>query len=106
MKNGDTQITCLHRRVSHYKVIGDAHLGASPISMYWRCVKLEHVSDYKTHLRYALKVCITNLIAGWGPYGTNMRRARGHTSSINKKFETRFILAHHKFNYRLGSLWL
>jgi hypothetical protein len=35
MKNGDVQIMHLHRRVSHYRVVGDARLGASPISIYW-----------------------------------------------------------------------
>jgi hypothetical protein len=45
---------------------------------------LECVSHYKTHLRHALRVHITDLIAVRGPYSTNMRRAKGHTSLITK----------------------
>jgi hypothetical protein len=101
-KNGNAQIACFRHRVSHYRVIRDARPSVSLISIHWRCVKLEHVSDYKTHPRRALRVCITNLITGWGPYGTNKRRAWGHMFPINKTFETRFILACHRFNCQLG----
>jgi hypothetical protein len=48
---------------------------------------------------------VTDLIVGWGPNGTNTRRARCRASTINKKSEMRFILARHRFNYRLESLW-
>jgi hypothetical protein len=63
-KNGDAQIAHLHRRVSHYRVIGDACLSASPISIHWRYTKLEHVSHYTTHLRRGLRVRVTDLIVG------------------------------------------
>jgi hypothetical protein len=61
--NRDAQITHFCHRVLHYRVIWDAYLGASPISIHWRRVKLERVSHYKTHLRRALRVCVTDLIA-------------------------------------------
>jgi hypothetical protein len=86
MKNGDAQIPCLHRRISHYRVIGDARMGASPISIHWRRVNSERVSD---------------LIPGWGLYGTNTR----HASPITKKSKTRIILSRRRFNCWLGSLW-
>jgi hypothetical protein len=66
MKNGDAQITCLRHHVSHYRVIRDTCLGSSPISIHWRHAKLECVSHYTTHLRRALRVSVTDLIAGWG----------------------------------------
>jgi hypothetical protein len=56
-KNGDTQITSLCCRVSHYRVIGDARPGASSISIYGR---------------RATSGRITYLISGWGPYATNL----------------------------------
>jgi hypothetical protein len=59
-KNGDTQIVCLHRRISHYRVIGDAYPGASSITIYGR---------------YATSECVTYFISSWGPYVTNPRRA-------------------------------
>jgi hypothetical protein len=66
MKNGDTQITlslfCC--RVSHYRIIGDVRPDMSLISIHWRRVKLERVSDYKTYMRRALRMCVTDLIAG------------------------------------------
>jgi hypothetical protein len=55
-KNGDTQITSLCCRVSHYRVIGDARPGVSSISIYGR---------------RATSGRITYLISGWGPYATN-----------------------------------
>jgi surfactin synthase thioesterase subunit len=57
----------LHHRVSHYRVIGDTCPITSPISIHWRRVKLERVSDYKTHSRHALRMCVTNLVADWAP---------------------------------------
>jgi hypothetical protein len=104
-KNGDTHIMHVHHCISHYRVIGDPPPGMSPISIHGRCIKLEHVSHYKTHLWCALRARVTNLIAGWGPYDTNTRCARGHASPITKKSETRFILARCWFNCRPGSLW-
>jgi hypothetical protein len=77
-KNGDVQITRLHRCVLHYRVIGDKRPGASLISIHWRRVKSQRVSDS---------------IPGWGPYGTNMRHAQGHVSPITKKFEARFYIS-------------
>jgi hypothetical protein len=67
MKNENVQIACLYRRVSHYRVVGDTRPSVSPISIHWRRVKLEYVSDYKTHLRHELRVCITDFILGWAP---------------------------------------
>jgi hypothetical protein len=52
MKNGDTQITRLHHRVSYYRVIGDVRSGASPISIHGRRAMLEPV---------------TYLISDWSP---------------------------------------
>jgi hypothetical protein len=100
-KNKDAQIACLGHRVLHNRVIKDARPGTSLISIYWRRVKSERVSDYKTHPRCTLTVHVTDFILGWGPYGTNMRRMQGHTCPITKKFEIRFILARHQFNCRL-----
>jgi hypothetical protein len=62
MKNGD-----LCRHISYYRVIRDARPGASPISIHWRCAKLERVSHYMTHPRHTLRVHVTDLIVGWGP---------------------------------------
>jgi hypothetical protein len=76
-------------------VIRDARLGASPISIHWRRVKLERFSDYKTHLRRALMVRVTNLIPDLSPYGTNTRHAQGRASPITQKSETCFILTCH-----------
>jgi hypothetical protein len=53
---------------------------------------------YKTHLRRALRVCVTNLLVGWGPYNTNTRCVWGRASPITKKSETLFILVCHRFN--------
>jgi hypothetical protein len=100
----EERIVHLRRCVSHYRVIRDARPDAFPISIHWRCVKLEHVSHNKTHPRHALVMCVINLIVGWGPYGTNARHAQDCTSLITKKSETYFILAHHRFNCRLRSL--
>jgi hypothetical protein len=61
------RIVRLHRRVSHYRVIRDVCPCASLISIHWRRAKLERVSHYMTHLRRALRVRITDLIASWGP---------------------------------------
>jgi hypothetical protein len=33
-KNGDAQITCLHRHVLYYRVVRDTRSGTSPISIY------------------------------------------------------------------------
>jgi hypothetical protein len=66
-KNRDAQTMLLYCCVSHYKVIGDACPGTSPISIHWGCAKLECVSHYMTHLRHALRVSVTDLIVGWGP---------------------------------------
>jgi hypothetical protein len=54
------QITRFRRRVLHYRVIRDAQAGASPISIPGR---------------HATSEFVTYLISGWGPYGTNLRRA-------------------------------
>jgi hypothetical protein len=81
---------------------GDARLGVSLISIHWRRAKSERVSDYKTYPRRALRVSITYWNAGWGPYGSNTRHTQDRASPITKKFETRFILARHRFNCRLG----
>jgi hypothetical protein len=104
MKNRDAQITRLYRCVSQYRVIGDTRPGASLISIHWRCVKSERISDYKTHPRCALRVRVTDLIPGWGSCGINTRRTKGHASPTTKKSETCFILARHRFNCRLESL--
>jgi hypothetical protein len=65
-KNGDAQIVHLRRRVSHYRVIGDARLGVSPISI---------------HGRHAMSERVTYLISSWDPYATNPRRVlRVHIS--------------------------
>jgi hypothetical protein len=85
-KNGDTQIVRLHHHVLHYKVVGDTRPDASLISIHWRRVNLERVSD---------------LIPGWGPFDTNTRGAQGRGSPITKKFEMRFILTSHRLNTRL-----
>jgi hypothetical protein len=37
----------------------------------------------------SVRTRVTNLIASWGPYDTNMRHAQGWTSLITKKSETR-----------------
>jgi hypothetical protein len=66
-KNRDTQIACLHHHVSRYRVIGDTRPSAFAISIHWRRAKLERVSHYMTHPRYALRVRVTDFIAGWGP---------------------------------------
>jgi hypothetical protein len=97
-KNEDVQIVRLHCHVSHYRAVRDARSYASPISIHWRCTKPDHISDYKTHPRRALRVCVTDLILGWGPYGTNMRHVQSLVSPITKKSETRFILARYRFN--------
>jgi hypothetical protein len=102
VKNGDMQIMRLHHRVSHYRVNGDARPGTSLIIIHWRRAKLERISHYKTHPRRALRVCVTDLITGWGSYGTNMRHAQGRASPISKKSKTHFILAHRRFNCRRG----
>jgi hypothetical protein len=83
---------------------GDARLGVSLISIHLRRAKSEHVSDYKTYPRRALRVSVTYWNASWGPYGSNTRHAQDRAPPITKKFETRFILARHLFNCRLGSL--
>jgi hypothetical protein len=57
-KNGDAQIARLRHRVSYYRVIGDAQLGASLTNIHGRCATSERV---------------TYLISGWGPYATNPR---------------------------------
>jgi hypothetical protein len=44
MKNGDTQIACLHRHVSYYRVIGDTRSSMSLISIHERRATLEHVT--------------------------------------------------------------
>jgi hypothetical protein len=67
MKNGDAQITHLHHRVLHYRVIRDARPCASLISTQWRRAKLTCVSHCKTHPRCALRVRVTDLTADWGP---------------------------------------
>jgi hypothetical protein len=104
-KNGDTENAWLCRHVLYYRVIWDAHPGTSPISIYRRRAKLECVSHYNIYLSRSLRVCVTDLIANWAPYGTNTRCTRGRTSPITMKSETHFILAHHRFNCGLGSLW-
>jgi hypothetical protein len=53
---------------------------------------MDRVSYYKTHLRCAVRVRVTDLVAGWGPYGTKTRHANGRASPITKKSESRFIL--------------
>jgi hypothetical protein len=78
--NRDTQIGCLRRRVSHYRVIRVAHPDASPISIYWRHAQLEHGSHYTTRLRRTLRAHVTDLIAGWAPRGTNTRRPGSRVS--------------------------
>jgi hypothetical protein len=65
------------------------------VSHYIRLMKLEHDFYYKTNLRYVLRVHVTDLIFNCNPYDINMRRARGRSSSITKKSETRFILTRH-----------
>jgi hypothetical protein len=92
MKNGDTQIARLRLCVSHYSVIRDTHPGVSLIMIHLRCV------HYKSHLRRALRVCVTDLIADWGHYGTNTRRAKGRTSPITNKSETLVSLAGRRFD--------
>jgi hypothetical protein len=104
MKDGDARAR-LRRRFSHYRLIGDMRPSASPISIHWRRAKSEQVSDYKTHPRHELMVRITDLITDWGPNDTNTRHAQSPVSPIMKKSETCFILAHHRFNCRLGSLF-
>jgi hypothetical protein len=104
-KDGDAQIACLRHRVSHYRVVRDARLGTSLISIHWRHAKSECVTDYKTHPRWALRVHISDSILGWAPFGTNMRYSQGHLSPITKNSEMRFILARRRLNCRLGSLW-
>jgi hypothetical protein len=79
----------METRRSYYRVVGDTQLGTSPISIHWRRVKSGRVSDYKNHLRCALRVHATDLIPDWGFYDTNTRHAQGHTSPITKKSETR-----------------
>jgi hypothetical protein len=93
-KNEDAQIACLRRHVSHYKVIGDARPGASPISIHWRRVKSECISDLipdwapmaliqdvpkvaclpllKNPI-HALSYYVADLIAGWSHCDTNRR---------------------------------
>jgi hypothetical protein len=72
----------LRRHVSHYRVIRDAHLGTSPISIHCRRAKLERITHSKAHLRHALNVHVTDLVAGWAPIALirdslliNLRRA-------------------------------
>jgi hypothetical protein len=104
-KNRDTQMACLRHHVLHYRVIRDVRPSMSLISIHWICALLERVSNYGTHPRRASKVRVTNLIASWGPYGTNMRCARGRASLITNESETLFILARHRFNCHLEALW-
>jgi hypothetical protein len=105
MKDGDAQITHLRHRVLHYRVVRNAQLDESLISIHWRHVKSECVADYKSHLRRALRVHISNLIPGWALYDTNTRHAQDCMSSITKKSETCFILERRRLNYRQSSLW-
>jgi hypothetical protein len=86
------------------RVIRDAWSGASPISIHWRRSKSERVADYKTHLRYMVRVCVSDLIPGWAPYDTNTRRSQCRRSPITKKYKMSFILERRRLNCRLGSL--
>jgi hypothetical protein len=78
--------------VSHYKVIRDTRSDAYPISIHWRCAELTRIFHYKTHPRYALRVRVTYLIAGWAPYDTNKRRIQGRVSPNTKKSNKRVSL--------------
>jgi hypothetical protein len=51
------------------------YLDVSLISIHLRRTKLECVSHSKTHSIRILSVHVTDLVTGWDPYGTNMRRA-------------------------------
>jgi hypothetical protein len=85
----------LRHPISYYRVIGDARPGASPIMIHLRRALVRARLPLEINPRHAIRVCIVNLIAGWGHYDTNRRRATGHTSPITKKFETRFNVARH-----------
>jgi hypothetical protein len=64
-KNRDVQIACLRHRVSHYRVIRDVRLSASPINIHGRCAMSEHATydfrlgPYATNLRCALTVRVS-----------------------------------------------
>jgi hypothetical protein len=85
-----------HHHISHYRVIQDIRLNASSIRIHLRRA---HVSLHRVrlpleiNLRRAIRARITDLIADWGHCDTNTRRAKGCTSPITKKSETRFNLA-------------
>jgi hypothetical protein len=53
--------------------------------------------------RRVIKMHIADLIVGWGHCGTNRRHAKGRASLIVKNFKTRFNLACHRFDCRLGA---
>jgi hypothetical protein len=97
-KNGDVQITRLHHRVSHYRVIRDMRPSASSIRIHLRRALC-------WNLRRDIRSCVVNLIVGWGHSGTNTRHAKSSASPITKKYETRFNLACHRFDCRMGPLW-
>jgi hypothetical protein len=40
----------------------------------------------------SVRTRVTNLIASWGPYDTNMRHDQGHASRMTKECEMRLIL--------------
>jgi hypothetical protein len=88
-KNGDVQIMCLHHRVSYYKVVQDVCLVMSLIRIYLGHTVVSPRLPLEINLRCS-RVCVADLIAGWGHYGTTRRRAKGHASPITKKSGTRF----------------
>jgi hypothetical protein len=99
-KNEDVQIVRLHCHISYYRLIRDATLGASPISIHWRRASLERVSHFDNHLRRASKVHVTDLITGWAPIAL----IRDMSRVTRKESETLFILARRRFNCRLSPL--
>jgi hypothetical protein len=94
-KNRDTQMARLRRPILYYRVIGDAHLGASSIIIHLRRALVRARLPLEISPRHAIKVHVVDLIVGWGHYDTNRRRATGRASPITKKFETRFNVARH-----------
>jgi hypothetical protein len=70
-----------------------ARLGVSPINIHW------------THLRRALSICVTDVVADWGPMSLIQGAFGVRTSLITNKSETCFILGRRQFSCRLESLW-
>jgi hypothetical protein len=81
----------MERRRSRVSVV------AFLIRIHLRRVLLRAHLLLEINLRRAIRVYVTDLIAGWDHYGTNRR-------PITMKSETRFNIARRRFDFRLGPL--